>query len=142
MSDPVSLLFLLGSLLYLAMGLVHVALVLWDVPRGHLFLPADERLRKAMKDTTLTLSRQLSLMRTYRGLNLSHGLGVTVFGATATYLALHGFGELQPAVLLGIAAAFSLANLTVALRYWFGFPAMGYGAAAALFVAAGLVYWL
>lgn len=142
MSRPVALLFLLGSAVYLLMGVIHVALVLWDVPRGHLFLPADERLRKAMKDTTLTLSRQLSLMTTYRGLNLSHGLGVTVFGVLSLYLALHDFGNLEPAVVLGIAAAFSLANMAVALRYWFGFPALGYGFAAALFVAAGVLYWL
>ena len=142
MTRNVELLFLLGSGLCLLMGVIHVALVLWDVPRGHLFLPADERLRKAMKDTTLTLSRQLSLMRTYRGLNLSHGLGVTVFGLLAAYLALNHFGNLEPGVLLGISVGYSLANLAVALRYWFGFPAVGYGAAATLFVAAGVLYWL
>ena len=142
MTERVTFLFLLGSALYLLMGLIHVALVLWDERRGRLFLPQDERLRKAMKDTTLTLSRQLSIMTTYRGLNLSHGLGVSVFGVLTMYLVLNDFGGLAPGVLLGIAAAFACANLAVALRYWFGFPALGYGAAAGLFVTAGVLYWV
>lgn len=142
MTPGARIFFLLGSGLYLAMGTIHVLLVLWDLPRARLFVPVDKRLERAMRDTSLSMSRRLSVLTTFRGLNLSHGIGVLAFGLLGFLLGLGGFGDLAPGLVLAIALAFSLANLTIALRFWFGFPALGYGAATILFAVAGSIHLL
>ena len=38
--------------------------------------------------------------------------------------------------------AYATANFAVALRYWPGFPVLGYGTAALLFWLSGLSSWL
>lgn len=142
MTVRADLFFLMGSGLYLAFGLTHVVLVLWDVRKATLFVPRDGRLKRAMKDTTLTLSRRLSLLETYRGLNLSHGLGVLVFGLMSWLLAWQSYPDLPTMLFVGVAIAFSSANFLVARRYWPGFPTFGYAVTAALFWLAGALSWL
>lgn len=132
MSDVGRICFGLGGVLYLVMGAAHVALVLWDLPRARLFVPVDRNLEAAMGKTSLTMSNRLSVLSTFRGLNLSHGFGVLVFGLMIALLTTAS-GMPVPGWLIGIALAYGLVNLAIALRYWPGFPAVGYGTAAVLF---------
>ena len=128
----------LGGGLYLLMGAIHVALVLWDLPRARLFVPVDRDLEAAMRTTKLTMSNRLSVLSTFRGLNLSHGVGVLVFGLVTLLFVYGDSGDFLGGWLVGIALAFGLVNLAIALRYWFGFPAVGYAGAVVLFGLAAL----
>ena len=139
MTEGADILFLSASGLYVAFGLTHVLLVLWDMRRARLFIPADPRLTQEMKDTTLRLSKRLSLLQTYRGLNLSHGLGVLAFGLICSALGWHSYPEVPLTFFATITVVFSTANFLVARRYWPGFPTLGYGFAAALFWLSALM---
>ena len=133
---------LLGAALYVLMGSVHCLVALWDEQKKQLFMRQNDSLRSALQTTSVWFAGGASLLSTLEGLNLSHGVGVMIFGLATFGFAWTEVGNLYPEALLIGATFFSTAYLLVALRYWTGLPAAGYGVGVTLFGIACLQHWV
>jgi hypothetical protein len=133
---------LLAAGLYVLMGAVHCLVALWDEQRNRFFMRPNDALREDLRSTGVWFATGATLLSTLEGLNLSHGLGVMIFGLATFGFSVTEIGSLYPvAVLLG-ALFFGVLYLLVALRYWTGLPAAGYGVAVTLIGIACLQHWL
>ena len=126
-----------GGFLFVAMGLVHGLAALADVFRPARFTPVDDNVRLAMQSTNVRFLRaRASIWNAWLGFNLSHGLGLLVFGAAAIGLGLGVDGLAPSRLLLAAPVAISLVYLVLALRFWFWAPSVLFALATAAFAAA------
>ena len=111
---------------YALLGVLHGVLTLRDVVTPTSFTPTDPSVREAMQGARLAFNRRINLWDAWLGFNLSHSVGLIVFGGVLLaagqelhpqFAASRGF---QGAVLL-VAASY----VGMAFRFWFWAPAMG-----------------
>lgn len=117
-----------GAGIFLVLGLAHGALTLGDLRRPRAFTPTDERVRDAMLGARLALHPRANLWRAWLGFNLSHSLGLIVFGGTL----LAGASSFFPvfsgsAVLQAATVAIATAYFVLAIGFWFWVPVLGTG---------------
>jgi len=129
--------FLAGASIFGFLGTLHLVYTFFSDK----FLARDPAVVEAMKGTSLRISRDTNMWRTWIGFNASHSLGAMLL--SAFYLLLAGWqmdvlaGSRPLAVLPVIASA---AYLLVAKRYWFAVPFRGIAIASVCFaIGAGLV---
>lgn len=95
-----------------------------------------------MNRTALRLTRQTTMWKAWLGFNLSHALGLVIFGLTSFLIAVYHLDlilNLQPLLFLVITVA--AIYLFLAIRFWFFGPAVGSAIGLALFVASAVVAW-
>jgi hypothetical protein len=119
------MLFVVGATLFGLLGVAHGVLTLRELRVPRWFTPIDEHLRRAMGETTLRLAPRTTMWNAWLGFNLSHSLGLVVFGTVCGALALHDFAIVAgtPFFRLG-AAVVGVSYLLLALRFWFWIPAV------------------
>jgi len=136
----VSALFIAGSIPFVVLGLVHIAYSVADASRPARIVPREPALIESMKAGRLVITRQTTVWRAWIGFNISHGVGVFLFGIVVFGAALSGFEanfSAMPALFYAsplVAATY----LVLSLKYWFRIPAIGSGVGAAL-LASGVV---
>ena len=136
---PLVLLFT-GALIFFALGAYHGILTLRDLSAPRAFTPTDENVRLAMQDSRLALSQSINLWDAWLGFNLSHSLGLLLFGGSLTAIAWLHFPvfvrnpPIQVAALVVAAAYFVLS-----VRFWFWAPALATGICLACFLATFLM---
>lgn len=134
----IQLLLIVGASIFVLLGTLHGVFSLQDIgtaPRN--FTPRDEELRRAMQQATVAFHPKINLWLAWLGFNLSHSLGLIVFGGAALYIAVFYpslFSELRllPICFIAIAAIY----LVLSLKFWFSRPAIFVGISLACFVAA------
>ena len=125
-----------GGLMFLVMGLVHGLVTIADVRRPTQFTPKDDSVRLAMRSTTIRFFRaHATVWDAWLGFNLSHSLGLFVFGAAAAWLGLNLDVVQASKTLLAIPVLVGLVYVLLAIRFWFYLPAIGAILATACFVA-------
>jgi len=127
----------LGGFIFVIMGVVHGLLAAVDVFRPTQFTPKDDAVRLAMKSTNVRfLSARANVWEAWLGFNISHGLGMLVFGAAVIWLGLNleHFEVTSAALLLPV--VIGLIYLLLSVRFWFYAPAVSFAIATACFVAA------
>jgi len=130
------LLFLIGTLPFIVLGLAHALLTLRDVRRPTALSPTDPALREAMAVTPLILTRATTMWRAWLGFNLSHSLGVIFFGGLLLALGLYDWPFVsETRVLIPLAVVVSGAYLLLAVKFWFQKPAWGAGLGLLCFLA-------
>src|ERR1700687_3463837 len=129
--------FLAGASIFGFLGTLHLVYTFFSDK----VLARDPAVVEAMKGTSLRISRDTNMWRTWIGFNASHSLGAMLL--SAFYLLLAGWqmdvlaGSRPRAVLPVIASA---VYLLVAKRYWFAVPFRGIAIASVCFaIGAGLV---
>ena len=128
-----------GGFVFVVMGGVHVLLSVVDVARPTQFTPTDDAVRLAMRSTTVRFSRaRANLWEAWLGFNISHGLGMLLFGAAAAWLGFHADQIAPSRSVLAVPVAIGLVYFLLSVRFWFYAPAAGSGVATACFVAAWL----
>ena len=136
------LLFQLGTLLFMALGVAHVTLMARDRARPRHLVPVDDHVQEVMNRTALRLSHQTTMWKAWLGFNLSHGLGLMFFGLASFLIAAHDFElilKLRPLLLVVIITA--VIYLLLAIRFWFRGPVVGSAIGLVFFVASALVAW-
>jgi hypothetical protein len=129
-----------GALIFLALGTYHGILTLRDLSVPRAFTPTDEKVRRAMQESRLALSQSINLWDAWLGFNLSHSLGLILFGGSLVTIAWLHFPvfvrnpSIQVAALVVAAAYFVLS-----VRFWFSVPAFATGISLACFLAAFLM---
>ncbi|MGH6628359.1 MAG: LIC_13387 family protein [Nevskiales bacterium] len=124
-------LLILGCLIVVVMGSVHA---LWTLFTDK-FEPREPELLARMKQISPKLTRRLTMWDAWVGFNLSHSLGVILFGLFYIVLALENYAYLRSSVVLNILlVAVPLVFLALALKYWFYAPRNGIILATALII--------
>src|SRR5262245_39819032 len=118
----------IGGLVFLMMGTLHGVLTLRDVFTPRAFTPTDDAVRLAMQGARVAFNRRLNLWQAWLGFNLSHSLGVVLFGGglllfASVHFAAFAASQFMQAVCIGFAAAY----FVVSLRFWFRGPVLGSG---------------
>jgi hypothetical protein len=118
----------IGGIIVLVLGTLHGVLTLRDVAKPRSFTPTDDAVRIAMQGTRLAFNPRANFWDAWLGFNLSHSLGVALFGGGLLLLAWLHFPVFAASPLLqGIAVVVAAAYLILALRFWFWGPALGAG---------------
>jgi hypothetical protein len=116
-------LFLAGALLFGALGVAHGLLTLRDLRTPRSLAPLDDRVRVAMIDAPLRLAPQTTMWKSWVGFNLSHSLGLVVFGGLLTGLAWHDFDLVAHSVFLKAGSiVVAVLYCVMATRFWFWVP--------------------
>ena len=129
-----------GGAAFAPLGVVHAVLTVRDISTPRTFTPPDEQLRNAMQTSPVAIHPTSNLWRAWLGFNLSHALGVTVFGATFTTIALTDVTVFQHTPAVRIAAPLIGATYVLLARlFWFRDPLIGTAIATTLLSAAALI---
>src|SRR2546428_2178879 len=130
---------LVGSALFSVLGLAHGLLALRDLRTPRAFTPTDDRVRPAMVAARLRLAPQTTIWDAWLGFNLSHSLGLVVFGAVLTWLGLRDFDLVaNSAFLTGGSIVVAVLYFVMAVRFWFWLPAIVSAIGAVCFAASAL----
>src|SRR5262245_57650141 len=133
----VSALLIIGGSIFAFMGGGHAALALVDVIRPTWFAPSDDAVRLAMKSTGVRLTGgRANMWDAWLGFNLSHGLGVFLFGAATGWLGLNIEHVAVARWVLALVVVIGLIYFLLSVRFWFFAPAVGSAIATTCFVAA------
>jgi len=128
-----------GAAIFLLLGVAHGVMTLLDLRRPRFFAPRDPQLIPALRQTSIGLSPKANFWRAWMGFNLSHSLGLVVFGGGLIYLSSAEGWESARGTLTGASVIISMAYLILALRFWFPAPAIAAGASTLLLIASWLL---
>lgn len=135
-SDAARLLFELGALLFIILGVVHALAALGDVFRPRVLTRSDDDVRRAMIATNLKLTHRMNLWRAWLGFNITHGLGLVFFGLSLLLIALDDFQVVIALdFLMPLAVAVSVTYHVLAVRFFFYVPAVVTGLGVACFIS-------
>jgi hypothetical protein len=131
---------LLGGLVFLVLGIVHAILTIRDVSSPRTFTPPDANLRMAMQASSVAIHPTANLWRAWLGFNLSHAVGVTIFGSALTITAIADVSLFERYLSLQIAAPLIGAVYVVLARlFWYRDPLIGTSLGTVLLAAASLL---
>ncbi len=129
----------LGGMVFGLLGIAHAFLTIRDLSTPRTFTPLDEDLRRAMQASPLAIHPTANLCRAWLGFNLSHALGVTVFGLTTMSIALADIGVFERNAVVKVSAVLIGATYVVLARhFWFRNPLIGSAVGTALVFAAAV----
>ena len=133
----VSELVIIGGSIFALMGGGHALLTLLDVFRPTHFTPEDDSVRLAMRSTGVRFTRsRANMWDAWLGFNISHGLGVFLFGAAVVWIGLNPAAVEAARSVLFIPVVIGLIYFALSIRFWFYAPAVGSAFATACFLAA------
>ena len=129
---------LIGSsaaiLLYL--GSVHLAYTLLT----HKFSPTEGQLETSMKQVAPRISSETTMWKAWMGFNVSHSMGLLLFGLIYEYMVVYRWHVLHTSYFLAGTGLLMLAGYVVVSRmFWFTAPLIGVSVATLLYVV-GFVY--
>ena len=127
----------IGGTIFLVLGTLHGVLTLRDVAKPRAFAPTDDAVRVAMQGARLALNPRANLWQAWLGFNLSHSLGLVLFGGGLLLLAGLYFPVFAASPLTqGVAVVVAAAYLVLSLRFWFWGPALASGLSLVCILAA------
>ncbi len=119
-------LLLIGASIFLLMGTGHGVLTLADLKQPRAFTPPDPALREAMRRSGVRLHPTINLWDAWMGFNLTHSLGVMLFGGAFVYVgAFAPLAFAQSVLLQFLAVAVSALYLILCIRFFFWKPTLG-----------------
>jgi len=101
--------------------------------------PVDGQLETAMKHVAAHISSETTMWKTWVGFNVSHSMGLMLFGLIYGYLTLYRWDVLQKSYFLaGLGLVVLVSYVVLARVFWFSDPLIG-ASLATLFYVAGFV---
>jgi hypothetical protein len=132
---------IIGGSIFVLMGGMHGLLSVVDVFRPTQFAPIDDSVRLAMNSTGVRFARgRANMWEAWLGFNISHSLGMLLFGAAAVWLGLNMDHAEVARWGLAIPVSIGLIYFALSVRFWFYVPAVGFAVATGCFVAAWWSY--
>ena len=134
-------LFLAGALPFLLLGSAHAVQTPRQVTERKGLSPSDPGLAESMARSRILLTDRTDMWRAWIGFNLSHSLGVVLFGVLVVLVGRTSasFGY-NAALFLPLAVVVSIAYLSLGIAYWFRAPIIGIGLSVFLFSAAWVLF--
>jgi hypothetical protein len=138
----VVLLIVVSGSIFLLFGALHGALTLRDLRHPQAFTPPDAALRLAMQQSTIRLDPSINLWRAWLGFNLTHSLGLVMFGGALLHVGLSAPAAFATSVALqAVAIGIAAIYLVVSWNYFFVRPTIGSAVGLGCLVLAGLLAW-
>ena len=136
------LLIILGASIFLLLGSLHGTYTLRDLSHPRAFTPNDPALREAMQSSGIRFHPSINLWKAWLGFNLTHSLGIVIFGAAFLYVGLFAPQAFAASGLMQVAAVVVAAlYFLISLSFFFATPTIGASIGLACFlVAAALAY--
>ena len=127
-----------SAAIVLLLGTLHLVYTF----RGPKLLPRDRELRARMEQVSPVITREITMWKCWIGFNASHSLGLMLFGAVYSYLAL-ARGEVLFGSVFLLAAGLSLllGYVVLARKYFFSIPLAGSALATLLYGLALVLRW-
>jgi hypothetical protein len=133
-------LFLLGALPFLVLGVAHARATPLEPEESKGLSPRDAAFRRSMTEQTLLLTRSTNLWLTWVGFNLSHSLGVVLFGVVVLLVGWSPAAfEAHWRFFVPLAIVVAGAYLAIGWRYWFRTPIIGLAVSTVCFLLAGIL---
>ena len=115
-----------GGMVFLILGLLHVIYTIRDIYQPRHLVPLDPALIDQMASTGVRLARgRTNMWDAWLGFNISHGLGVVIFGLVCVGAGVFARTLALPRAALLIPVLVGAIYLLLALRFWFRVPAVG-----------------
>lgn len=132
-----------GALIFFTLGVAHGGLTLRDVSRPRALTPTDENVRLAMQKSQLVFDRRINLWKAWLGFNLSHSLGLVLFGGGLIAVAwLHFSFYARSPAMQATTVVTAAAYLILSMRFWFMGPAIGSALGLVCFLASAFLLQL
>lgn len=123
-------LLIVGASIFVFLGTAHGLLTLRDLFTPRTFTPTDAHVRQAMQGARLAIHPRANLWKTWLGFNLSHSLGVLLFGGGFLIVAWRHFPIFaQSHLLQGVGLVVAATYFVLSICFWFSRPAIGCGVA-------------
>jgi hypothetical protein len=135
MSTPSRWCFIVGGVVYLLLGAVHAVLTLRDLHNPQTFTPPDPALRAAMQSSTVAIHPTANLWKAWLGFNLSHSVGVLLFGGFLITTGISSPGFASGFLVRVVIAVVAIVYVVLANVFWFRDPLVGTAIAATLIAA-------
>lgn len=133
------LLIIAASSLFVLFGSLHGLFTLKDIRRPTYFTPRDPALRVAMQASGIAFHSDVNLWKAWLGFNLTHSLGLFLFGAAFLYIGVSAPDAFRTSPGLQVTAVLvSAAYLAISTQFFFWKPTMGTAATTILFLAAAM----
>jgi hypothetical protein len=130
----------LGGIVFALLGAGHAFLTIRDLFQPRTFTPPGNELQQAMKNSTVAIHPASNLWQAWMGFNLSHALGVIVFGVTLTSIAITSieFFERNLAIQIG-GPVIGTIYIALARAFWYRDPFIGASLGTAVLTAAAVL---
>ena len=127
--------FNLGALIFVMMGFTHGLVTISDLVYPYFFAPVDAGVQAQMASSSLGITSRTTVWDVYIGFNISHSIGLTVFGLFLILIGRHEFGLISEINwLLPLAVAIPIVYVATSIVFWFFAPAITSGSACACFL--------
>jgi hypothetical protein len=134
------LLLIVGSSIFLLLGTAHGIFTFEDLFKSRYFTPRDGGLLAAMQQSTIALHPKINLWQAWMGFNLTHSLGLVMFGGAFLYIGVfHSPWFSQSMLLQAWSILIAAAYLVLSLKFFFSTPAIGSGISLGCFVLAAVL---
>jgi len=141
MRDLSRYLLIAGAVVFIVLGLAHAALTPQTTGEAKGLSPRDPATREAMARDTLLLTHRTSLWLAWVGFNLSHSLGLVIFGVVTVLIGRSSASfEGQARLFLPLAVLVCLSYVALGLLYWFRTPLAGILLAGLCFLASWVFF--
>lgn len=115
-----------GCVIFFILGATHAIYTFADIWKPKRLVPHKPEVVAAMKASTLALTKDTDMWRAWVGFNISHSVGLILYGLIYGYLTIYGFHMLSSSVfLLSLAPIVAISYLILSIKYWFSIPAIG-----------------
>ena len=133
----VQLFIIVGSGIFVLLGVIHTAYTLQDLGNPRRFAPPDAELLAAMQQATVGLNPKINLWQAWLGFNFSHSLGLLTFGGAFLYTGIFYPSVFSESKILQICSvSIPAIYVILSLKFWFVNPAVLTGIATASFILA------
>ena len=113
-------------------GSVHLAYTFFTDQ----LIPVDGQLETAMKRVAVRISSETTMWKVWIGFNISHSMGLMLFGLIYGYLTVYRWDVLQKSYFLaGLGLVVLVSYVVLARVFWFTDPLIGMSVATLLYVA-------
>ena len=120
-------LLIIGGTVFSMMGLIHAIYTICDIYRPKHFVPLDPTVMDHMASTGVRFARgRTTMWEAWLGFNISHGLGLVIFGLVCVGAGVFGRTVAMPRAILLISVVVGVIYLLLAVRFWFRLPAVGF----------------
>jgi len=133
----IRILVIAGASVFLFLGTLHATLTVRDLRHPRAFTPRDPALRLAMQQSSIGLHPSINLWKAWLGFNLTHSLGLVLFGGALLHVGLfepHVFAA--SALVQAVAVLVSASYVGLSVTFFFRNPAVGSAIGLGCFLAA------
>jgi hypothetical protein len=130
-----------GGTIFSIMGLLHIIYTIFDIYQPKRLVPMNQVVISQMASAGVRLARgRTNMWDAWLGFNISHGLGVIIFGLVCVGAGVFAQKLALPKATLLIPVFVGVLYFLLAIRFWFRAPAIGVAIGTSLLFMGWVLY--